>query len=471
MKKERYGWKPAMSKGRIAGIAGTAVVCVVLAILGRILSVEKKGTITDSAGTEIAKITYSGQDVSYDCGEGYDSYVRLACQEAAAVIAKQEGVDVSEAFRLLADEEMTVRTSMDPKIAEELLDACKDGEALRFEMAAMESAAAVCDTKGHILACYSHSVSESDRNYVAYPTYAGSTIKPLSVYGPSMENGTVCWSSLYEDSPYNQIINEAGEKVDWPVNTKPFSNTMWTVQEALKKSNNAIAVKVLKDYGVEKSCRFIRDMFGLRTEEEQKTIQEEEEDHVLSNIALGYLEEGITMQELSGAYQTFANGGNYTPMHTVLSIEKKGELYYQEDAKLTQVFSPETAYIMNRMMKTVVEEGGTGESAGVEGLDICGKTGTSNDFKDNWFVGMTPEYVCAVWYELRGGASGNSSAEIFREIVGRLEHDREAAYPKPENVVEEFYCQKTGLLAGEYCKEKGKGYYNKKYMPEVCDCR
>lgn len=459
-----------MNRKRMIGLGGTILVCGVLAFMGQALSKEKRCRVMDAEGTVIAEIIYRDETIRYECKEGYESYVDLAYREAAAIVGEQEEIEEPQAYRRLADEEMYIRTAFRKDAEECLLKICEGDTDLSFSRQIVEKAAAVSDTEGHILASYSYSLTDPFRNYISYPTYAGSTIKPISVYGPAIEEKAICWSSLYQDSAYNQITGEDGELKDWPVNTHPYSNTMWTAQEALQKSNNSIAVKVLKDYGVEKACKFLQGEFGIGTDEEQKSIVEKGEDSVLSNIALGYLEEGVTMQEMMGAYQTFANGGMYTKMHTVTGIETGGgEVYYQEEAKSGQVFSPETAYIMNRMMKTVVEEGGTGKSAGVEGLDICGKTGTSDDFKDNWFIGMTPEYVCAVWYEDRGGLAGNESAAVFREILKKLEHNREIVYPTPENVAEEFYCTETGLLASEHCEEKRVGYYRSGEIPEKCN--
>lgn len=460
-----------MKKKRKIGIAVVALVCIVLVGMGHTLSKEKKCKVLDADGALIGEIVYQNKEVRYECEDGCVAYMDLAYREAAAIMGEREGLEESEAFGRLAANEMCIRTAFRQDVAESLKKVCEEEEVLAFSKLASEKAAAVSDTKGHILACYSLSWTDSFCNYVTYPTYAGSTIKPISVYAPAVQDNLISWSSLYEDSACYQIIDENGEKKDWPTNTHPYSYTMWTVQEALQKSNNAIAVKVLKEYGVEKSCRLLQDEFGIGTRAEQESLMKKGEDSVLSNLALGYLEEGVTMQEMMGAYQTFASGGIYNAMHTVTGMEsKEGDIYYQEETQARQIFAADTAYIVNRMMKTVVEEGGTGEAAGVEGLDICGKTGTSNDFKDNWFIGMTPEYVCAVWYEYRGGLSGNESAAVFRAIMENLKHDKEAAYPVPDNIVEGIYCHKTGLLANEYCKDQRQGYYMKENIPNKCGC-
>ena len=470
-----------MNRKRVAGMAGVAAACVLLALAGHILSEEKNGIVTDAGGNEIARLMYGSQTddnqmdgnrtVRYDCADGYEAYIDLACREAAEILCERKGIRDDEAFRMLVDDEMTSQTAFRSDVMEGLLDVCGEGR-MPTGVLATERAAAVGDTKGHVLACYSHSAEDSSRNYVTYPTYAGSTIKSLSVYGPAIEDDIICWSDLYLDSPYWRTVNADGEEEVWPVNTGSYTDKMWTVQEALKKSNNAIAVKVLKDYGVGNSCRFLREKFGLKTEVEERAVFDGKEDDVLSHIALGYLAAGITMRDLLGAYQPFANGGVYTPMHAVTAIQTgDGKECYQEEFKATQVFSPETAFVMNRMLKTVVEKDGTGEAAFIEGLDICGKTGTSDESRDNWFVGMTPEYVCAVWYGLPGAGMKNESPAVFREIMARVEHHEGLEYQKSENVVEVAYCEKTGLLANEFCKEQKAGYYKKQNMLEECDCR
>ena len=146
----------------------------------------------------------------------------------------------------------------------------------------------------------------------------------------------------------------------------PFTGKNVTAADALKESNNAVAVKVLKDYGVEKSVRFLEDTLGYDVDNEKKILEEEGEDRtlsniasgylaegedrILSNIALGYLENGVTVSKMADAYQVFINEGKDTPLCAVKEIEKSGETYWTPQQKESEVFSEDTAYnIMNRM--------------------------------------------------------------------------------------------------------------------------
>lgn len=154
--------------------------------------------------------------------------------------------------KILADREITVKTWLDRETLDAVIGSYNDGEGMACE----RFGAAVTDKEGHLTACYSDTKGNDNYNNVTKPAFAGSTMKPLSVYGPAIEDGTICWSSLYEDSAYGVVAGDNGIAREWPENVVPFTGKNVTAADALKESNNAVAVKVLKDYGVEKSVRF-----------------------------------------------------------------------------------------------------------------------------------------------------------------------------------------------------------------------
>lgn len=342
----------------------------------------------DQAGNEIAKLILQDGKISYECEDKYQSYADIVSQEAVKMIQEREGVNEKTAAKILADREITVKTWLDRETLDAVIGSYNDGEGMACE----RFGAAVTDKEGHLTACYSDTKGNDNYNNVTKPAFAGSTMKPLSVYGPAIEDGTICWSSLYEDSAYGVVAGDNGIAREWPENVVPFTGKNVTAADALKESNNAVAVKVLKDYGVEKSVRFLEDTLGYDVDNEKKILEEEGEDRtlsniasgylaegedrILSNIALGYLENGVTVSKMADAYQVFINEGKDTPLCAVKEIEKSGETYWTPQQKESEVFSEDTAYIMNRMLREVVTDG-TGISAQVTGLDVCGKTGTS----------------------------------------------------------------------------------------------
>ena len=167
----------------------------------------------------------------------------------------------------------------------------------------------------------------------------------------------------------------------------------------------------------------------------------------------------------------FANGGIYCEPHTVTEIRDGAEIYAEAPEEGKRVISERTAYIMNRLMRGVVLEG-TGTSAQIDGLDVCGKTGTSQ-YGDHWFAGITPEYVCVVWYE-EGTADGStdSAVRVFHDAVEDLDRSEDRQYPTPPGVEELTYCRASGMISGSHCKDTGTGYYSRDNIPGICtECR
>lgn len=457
-----------ISRKRLAGILVVGVICAGIVLAGNLAGGKKAGTILDSEGNQIAELVLENGELNYQCEEEYKTYVDVVRSEVLDIVMQKENVDEKAAMKKIVSDEMEIRTAFSKKALAGMMDAYNANP----DTVAGTFAAALSDTKGNMIACYSASANGDTRNFVTLSTYAGSAIKPLSVYTLALEEGVIVWSSLYRDIPYAWIEDKNGEMTEWPKNTKPFTEKKLPVEEAVRMSNNAIAVKVLKDYGVEKSCQFLEKAFGISTEKEKEILMEKGDDRVLSNIALGYLKDGVTVPQMLEAYQIYANGGVKYSLHTVTEVQRKGKTYYKAEEKAERIIREETAYIMNRLMRTVVEDG-TGTAAQVEGVDVCGKTGTS-DYGDHWFVGTTPEYVCAVWYKANASIGGvtASSARVFSDTIEVLEPDKDASYPIPENVCEEMYCRESGLLAGEACKNTAVGYYEKGGVPKVCsECK
>ncbi|WP_178006540.1 penicillin-binding transpeptidase domain-containing protein [Mediterraneibacter sp.] len=453
-----------MNKKRIVGVTLAVGVCGVLALAGTLLSRKSGAVVLDQAGNEIAKLTVQDGKIGYECEEEYQSYADIVSQEAVKMIQEREGVNEETAAKILADKEITVETWLDQETLDAVIASYNDGEGMSCD----RFGAAVSDGESHLTACYSDTKGNDNYNNVTKSAFAGSTMKPLSVYGPAVEDGTICWSSLYEDTAYGVMANENGIAKEWPQNVVPFTGEKVTVADAVKESNNTVAVKVLKDYGVEKSVCFLDDALGYDVDNEKKLLENEGEDRILSNIALGYLENGVTVAKMTDAYQVFINEGVDTPLCAVKEIKKSGETYWTPKQKETEVFSAETAYIMNRMLREVVTDG-TGISAQVKGLDLYGKTGTS-EYGDHWFVGTIPENVCAVWYKSDKDAETDTAdaARIWKGIFEKIGAGGSRDYPVPDGVKEEVYCRKSGLLAGDRCKETGVGYYKEGTFSELC---
>lgn len=456
-----------MNKRRITGIAIIVGVCVGIVIVGKSMERKEKTVVTDKDGKVVAELTYQNGDLQYQCKEKYDAYIDITCKDLLKIVMEKEQLSEKKAKKKVAASGMKITTALDEEVLSDIQKGHEEVGYIKGE----NFAALISNDVGKVLACYSE--GEEGENYVDKATYAGSTMKPLSVYTPGIEAGKINWSSMFEDSPYMKVKDSDGKMIDWPQNTKAYTNQLITVEQALKESNNAIAVKALKGCGVKEACSFLNYKLDMNIDKEQKIMKKKGEDNILANIALGYLKKGITMCELQSNYLMFENGGKKYSLYTIEEIKTEGKEYYKHtNEQGKRMISEETAYIMNRLLKEVVSQDGTGKAASLKDIEVCGKTGTSRNYKDNWFVGMTPEYACSVWYEEKNPEAyiENESPIIFHNIMKNLKCDKQKEYPESEGVIKEKYCKKTGLIANEHCIETGEGYYNKNCIPDVCTC-
>ena len=221
----------------------------------------------------------------------------------------------------------------------------------------------------------------------------GSTIKPFSVYAPAVEAGKIHFSSLIPDEPI--AINKDGQIVLWPDNYDGVEGGMVTVTQALQVSKNTAAVQVCRAMGEQTVYEFLRDKLLF-------TNLNGEEDNNLSALALGYLSDGITLDKLSSCYTMFGNGGTYEQPYLYEKLcSAEGEMIVKSAHKGVKAVSTQTADIMNHLLiNNVTQPQALAKEAAIDGIEVAGKTGTvgaDGEVKCQYFVGMTPEYIGAVW--------------------------------------------------------------------------
>ncbi|MEH7177626.1 transglycosylase domain-containing protein [Neobacillus vireti] len=243
----------------------------------------------------------------------------------------------------------------------------------------------------------------------------GSTMKPLAVYTPALEQGYEVFD-LLEDRP----LNIGGYQ---PKNYDHQYRGQVTMYSAVVNSYNVPPVWLLNEIGLEQGTKAV-ERFGIPLKEE---------DHSLG-IALGGMNEGTSPLSMAQAYTAFANDGEMAEAHAINKIEDaEGKVIAKWKDKTTKVTDPEVAQKITFMLKGVVDEG-TGKKAYLDGIDIAGKTGSTqlpfaneSGTKDHWFVGYTPNIVGAVWlgydqtdenHYLSTSSSGTTPV-IFKEIVSK----------------------------------------------------
>lgn len=409
-------------------------------------------TIYAADGTQLVTV---GKTVSYN-SDARSAYFRLVIDEAAAILSELESCTTAKAKTMLYQNGYRIDTAFDQTVFDAMKAGMDAGNVT-------DISCALTNLNGDLIAAYSSSGA-----LTASSPY--SSFKPLSVYMQAVEKGLAGWSSLYVDAPVKPITDENGITTDWPQNsTGTYTYEDTTVAKAVSDSINTVAVRCLEDVGVLSSITFLKDMLGVPLEAEEAYAKQEGEEEVLGNVALGYLTEGVTPADMAGYYQIFANGGVYVKPQAVVGIsDQNGNVLYTRDKQETQVISKATAHVMNRLLREVVA-GGTGTAAACDGVQVAGKTGTGDNISSNWFVGITPQYSCAVWH---GEHTENTAAAYFSSVMTRV---YDALPQQNTNFITHAaltqlpYCDESGMAATDGCTRIDIGYYADGHIPDVCD--
>ena len=294
----------------------------------------------------------------------------------------------------------------------------------------------------------------------------GSTMKPIGVYGPAIEYDLITWSSIFEDSPAMQIDGK-----DYPVNYYGSYDGDMTIEEALCRSVNTVAVKVEQILTPQKGFDFVTKKLGITTLVGSGATN----DIDVGPMALGGVTNGVSVRELTAAYQVFGNGGMYNkPISYTRVLDYQGNVILENEISPTRALTVETATVMNKLLQRNVTNG-TGTSVQFGGWQLAGKTGTTNDDKDYWWIGMSPYYVMGTWVgfdipeSYHYGSNGHPALRIWRTCMTSIHEGLEQkSFPVLGNVVERTYCMETGGIATEYCPETGTGWYKASNVPSTC---
>jgi penicillin-binding protein 1A len=284
----------------------------------------------------------------------------------------------------------------------------------------------------------------------------GSAIKPISVYAPALARGIIHWGSVYDDVP----VRFEGESLRaWPKNADGTYRGLCTVAYAVAHSTNTVAVRILEELGLEESFRFAKEKFHLSSLRRDRTVN----DCDVAPLALGQLGYGVTLRELTDAYTVFADRGVYHPWRSYYRVtDAEGRVLLSRADASETVLSEANAAIMTKLLEGVVKEG-TSSSITLRRLVECaGKTGTTGEDHDRWFVGYTPDLICGVWcgYEYPAPLAGrNLCTGIWNDVMSRL-WDRlggRTSFSVPASVYRASYCRDSGELLSDACTHDPRG--------------
>ena len=292
----------------------------------------------------------------------------------------------------------------------------------------------------------------------------GSSIKPLTVYAPAFETGAITPATVVKDLPI---------RYDAPNHMKPYPNNANdkfsgsnTVQNSIRWSHNTIAAQVLQEIGAEFSYDFGKNELGLHSFIDRYVDRYGvvHDDVSVSSLAMGSQVFGLTVREMSCAYATFANEGVYREGRTFTKVfDSEGNLILENQQDSREVFSKKTVDYVNSCLFDVVYKG-TGTEADMSDHYVYGKTGTTNDAKDQWFCGYTDYYTAAVWCGYNDPETiitttvSNPAAVLWRKVMRPLHNglDMVRLYNNYDFTTQTI-CLDSGLLATDACKADYRG--------------
>ena len=219
----------------------------------------------------------------------------------------------------------------------------------------------------------------------------GSTIKVIGEYAALIDTQKATLGTVIADEPYEY---SNGTKLS---NSYGTFYGMTTIRDAIKTSSNVVALKAYQMAGEEKVFDYL-DKFGITTLTDQDRNEA---------AAIGGTYNGVTNLEMTAAYNAIANNGRYIcPYFYTKITDRNGNVILENKGDSRQVIKKTTAMLLTSAMQDVIL-GGTGSTASVNGLSLAGKSGTTNEMKDVWFVGFSAHYTCGIW----GGHDDNSAQE------------------------------------------------------------
>lgn len=425
------------------------------------------------------------------------SWDEVQYDDATGLPITKDGYAVygQEAIPVYADEEGTtlkMGTSTDPDYPNDTtVYLCV------YEKVRTQAAMAIVDYSGNILGIgggIGEKKYDLGFNRATSPHQTGSTMKPIGAYALALDYKLINYSSQILDSPYysaedkkvlkDQYIgvmspySEAAQSRSdvwraWPTNYGGVGgqgNPM-LVYDALQQSYNTVAVWVGDMVGVDYLYNFVHDTLEC-------SYISAENDMDLGPLVLGSQSSGLTVVQLAGAYTMFNTGTFTTPHYYTEITDYQGNMILDNNKYIntTQAISADTAYIMNRMMWNVLHSRkGTAYGKAPDGeMDSVAKTGTTSNYKDYTFAGLTPYYVTAIWWgcdrptemDTLGKAGKNASPiqYAWKALMEDLQADLPVKeFAKGENVVEKHFDTSTGAIISS---GGSVGYYTEDNLPD-----
>ena len=384
-------------------------------------------------------------------------FVEQVIWDVSADLARKYDISEGAARTLMYNSGYQIYTTMDPKI-QDIAEAVyadrsnldvtsRDGQPIQSGITVVEP------STGNIVAIVGAMDPKTGNlmsNYATMKKQVGSSMKPLTAYAPAMDAGVITPATTFDNYPVRLL-----EGSPWPKNA-PVGYSGWTsVREGIRRSINTIAVQALEAVGVAEAYVFATEKLKLDLHPN---------DMASSPLGMGGLTVGLSTVEMAAAYASFANNGIYNKPRTYTQVlDSNGNVILENENESHVAMKETTAYLMTSMLRQAVETG-TGTSAKFSGMTIAGKTGTTNNACDRYFVGYTPYYCAAVWTGFKSAAkipdgSGNTATAMWKKVMQQIHEDLpNKSFDKPASgLTTVTVCADSGLKCTDACHADIRG--------------
>lgn len=398
---------------------------------------------------------------SLSSGIVYTAHTEAAISEIIDQMVAEKGMTRKMAetkvygggYKIYTTQVTSIQNTMQEEMAKDKYvisgKAKNDDGTLRNEQS--QAALVIIDhTTGRVVGCVGQLGTKTTNGNLNRATQSarqvGSSMKPLAVIGPAIQEGIITPASVYEDKQTSEFSTDGKP---WPKNYYKGFKGKQTVRQAIEISGNVIPVRILSQLTVGKSIQYLNKM-GLTGVD----------DNIGLSLALGAKE--FSPLQIAAAYATIANDGTYIePTFYTKVVDSAGNIVIEPHQEKTEVFDKSSAYLIKSIvMEPVVGSGGTARYAAMTGFDVAAKTGTTDDDFDRWLCEFTPYYTAACWYgydknetivydkATPTNPAGGICSAVMKSIHSGLTPKR---FEKPDDIVTATVCKDTGLLPSSGC--------------------
>ncbi|WP_248548072.1 transglycosylase domain-containing protein [Paenibacillus odorifer] len=304
----------------------------------------------------------------------------------------------------------------------------------------------------------------------------GSTMKPISAYLPALDAGLIQPAGIVDDAPI--ILKDGGKGFHIPKNANNRYQGLVTARYALNKSLNLPALKLFNEkVGIEKSWAFTKKL-GITTLTD--------DDYSAQTGVIGGLKYGVSVEELTNAYSAIGNQGAFNDAYMIEKIvNSEGKIIYQHKVNPEQVFSKQTAYLMTDMLRTVITEGTAStvkrEYKHSKEIPIVGKTGSTQNYGDVWFMGYTPDVTLGMWVgykeqinTLTGDTQKRQAQTLWAKVLNAVIDKQPELFvtdkfAQPEGIIKKTVSAYSGKLPTSLTDKFTTDIFNTKYVPKESD--